>query len=141
MPTESENTKQKWTKQATGRVLAALNRADEIGGEVRDYIQDKLTVDPRYIKARKTVAKWLGREYVSREEAASQAAAAEATVYQRRLATAEDAEITAKLESDGAEIVRLTAAERAAFVTALTPVLERHRKDFDPEIFAALEKG
>src|SRR5262245_10384500 len=78
MPTESENTKPTWTKQATERVLAALNRADEIGGEVRDYIQDKLTVDPRYIKARKTVAKWLGREYVSREEAEHQAAAAEA---------------------------------------------------------------
>ena len=76
--TKSENSKPTWTKQATERVLAALNRADEIGGEVRDYIQDKLTVDPRYIKARKTVAKWLGREYVSREEAASQAAAAEA---------------------------------------------------------------
>jgi glutaredoxin len=78
MPTETDNTKPKWTKQATERVLAALNRADEIGGEVRDYIQDKLTVDPRYVKARKTFAKLLGREYVSREEAAKQAAAAEA---------------------------------------------------------------
>ena len=78
MPTDTENTKPKWTKQATERVLAALNRADEIGGEVRDYIQDKLTVDPRYIKARKRFAKLLGREYVSREEAANQAAAAEA---------------------------------------------------------------
>jgi TRAP-type transport system periplasmic protein len=81
------------------------------------------------------------RGWSAEVRAAVDAAAAEATVYQRRLATAEDAEITAKLESDGAEIVRLTAAERAAFVTALTPVLERHRKDFDPEIFAALEKG
>src|SRR5689334_587066 len=78
MATPNEDSKQKWTKQATERVLAALNRADEIGGEVRDFIQDKLTVDPRYVKARKTVAKWLGREYVSREEQAQRATAAEA---------------------------------------------------------------
>ena len=27
----------KWSAQATEKVLAALNRADEIGGEIRDY--------------------------------------------------------------------------------------------------------
>src|SRR5690242_15603056 len=78
MTTANEDPKPKWTKQATERVLAALNRADEIGGEVRDYLQDKLTVDPRYIQARKRVAKLFGREYVSRDEVAKQAAAAEA---------------------------------------------------------------
>src|SRR5262245_43128309 len=76
--TATDNSKQKWTKQATERVLAALNRADEIGGEVRDFLQDKMATDPRYIKARKTVAKLLGREYVSRGEHAQKAAAAEA---------------------------------------------------------------
>src|SRR5688500_18443172 len=78
MTAADEQTKQKWTKQATERVLAALNRADEIGGEVRDYIQEKVVTDPRYIKARKRVAKLLGRDYVSRDEAAKAAADAEA---------------------------------------------------------------
>jgi glutaredoxin len=68
----------KWTKQATERVLSALNRADEIGGEVRDYLQDKLAVDPRYIKARKRVAKLLGKTYESKAEVEARAKAAEA---------------------------------------------------------------
>src|SRR5215207_9386753 len=78
MTAPQTDSKQKWTKQATERVLHALNRADEIGGEVRDFIQDRMTTDPRYIKARKAMAKLLGRDYVSREEAAKQATAAEA---------------------------------------------------------------
>jgi glutaredoxin len=63
----------KWTAQATETLLSALNRADELGGELRDYLQDKVATDPRYVNARKTMAKWLGRSYESREEAAHQA--------------------------------------------------------------------
>jgi hypothetical protein len=37
------------------KVFAALNRADEIGGEVRDWIQERV-VDRRYIAARKRLA-------------------------------------------------------------------------------------
>ena len=48
--------------------MAALNRADEIGGEVRDFIQDKMATDPRYITARKAVAKLLGKDYESSDE-------------------------------------------------------------------------
>ena len=75
----SETTEsKKWTKQATERVIHALNRADEIGGEVRDFLQDRVATDPRYIKARKRLAKLMGREYTSRGEADAKAAAAEA---------------------------------------------------------------
>ena len=63
----------KWTAQATETLLSALNRADELGGELRDYLQDKVATDPRYVSARKTMAKWLGRTYESREEAAHKA--------------------------------------------------------------------
>src|SRR5262245_38062006 len=76
--TAAPESSKKWTKQATEKVLAALNRADEIGGEVRDYIQDRVVTDPRYIKARKAVARLFGREYESRSEVADKAAAAEA---------------------------------------------------------------
>jgi len=67
------DTEQKWTKKATERVMHALNRADEIGGEVRDYIQDKVVTDKRYVSARKRIAKLFGRGYVSREEADTKA--------------------------------------------------------------------
>jgi len=73
--------------------------------------------------------------------AAVDEAAAEATAYQRELAAAEDAAMMVKLAAEGAEIVELTPDERAAFVAALAPVLDRHRKDFDPEVFAGLARG
>ncbi len=64
-------------KLATGKVLAALNRADEIGGEVRDFLQDKVATDPRYIAARKRLAKLTGKAFVSKDEAAHKAQAQE----------------------------------------------------------------
>jgi glutaredoxin len=64
---------QKWTKKATERVMHALNRADEIGGEVRDYIQDKVVTDRRYVSARKRIAKLFGRGFESREESETKA--------------------------------------------------------------------
>jgi glutaredoxin len=61
-------------KRATERLLTALNRADELGGELRDYLQDKVLVDPRYVAARRRVAKLLGRSYQSKQEAGQRAA-------------------------------------------------------------------
>lgn len=67
------------------------------------------------------------------------ASAREATAYQRRLAAAEDAEILPKLEAAGNEVIRLTDAERAAFLNSVEPVLEKHRKKIDPKLLACLE--
>ena len=64
--------------KATEKLFAALNRADEIGGEIRDYLQDKVATDRRYVEARKRLAKLMGRSYESREEAAAKARQAEA---------------------------------------------------------------
>lgn len=69
----TEVEKKSLAKQATERVFAALNRADEIGGEIRDYLQDKVATDPRYVGARKRIAKLMGREYQSKDEAAQAA--------------------------------------------------------------------
>ena len=66
------------------------------------------------------------------------AAAPEATAFQRRLAAGEDAEMLAKFDSGEVEIIRLTDTERSAFVDRLKPVLDRHRKEFDPQLFARL---
>ena len=67
------------------------------------------------------------------------AAARDTTAYQRRLAAAEDAEIMAKLDPAENDVIRLTEAERGAFVRAVEPVLEKHRKRLDPKLFAYLE--
>ena len=133
MPAAQDSTKQKWTKQATERVLAALNRADEIGGEVRDFIQDKMVTDPRYIKARKAVAKLLGREYVSREEAAAQAATAEAA---RKAAAAPSPAPKAKREeSTGFGNPELKAQiygkKSCPWTGRAITLLERHKLDYD----------
>jgi glutaredoxin len=65
----------KWSKLAAEKLIAAFNRADELGGELRDYLQEKMATDPRYVRARKAMAKLLGREFESREEATAKAAA------------------------------------------------------------------
>jgi glutaredoxin len=132
MPTETDTSKGKWTKQATERVLAALNRADEIGGEVRDYIQDKLTVDPRYIKARKRVAKLFGREYVSRQETAAREAAAEA---QRKAAAAPTPVAKTHDASTGFGNPELKAQiygkKSCPWTGRAITLLERHKLDYD----------
>ena len=72
-------------------------------------------------------------------QAAVDAAAKEATACQRQLAAAEDAEILAKLDPARNEVIELTAAERAAFMKAVEPVLQKYRREFSPRLFAALE--
>ena len=60
-------------KQASDHVLSALNRADEIGGEVRDFVQDKVLRDERYIALRSRWYKLRGKSYESRDEQESAA--------------------------------------------------------------------
>jgi glutaredoxin len=130
---ETEQSK-KWTKQATERVLHALNRADEIGGEVRDFIQDRLVVDPRYVKARKTLAKLMGRQYESRDEAAARAAAAEAA----RKAAAAPTPPTAKQKA-AAQVgfgnpelkAQIFGKKSCPWTGRAITLLERHKLDYD----------
>lgn len=64
-------------KRATERLFSALNRADELGGELRDYLQEKVLVDPRYVSARRKVASLFGKTYESKQEVTAKAAAVE----------------------------------------------------------------
>jgi TRAP-type C4-dicarboxylate transport system substrate-binding protein len=73
-------------------------------------------------------------------QAAVDAAARDATAYQRQLAAAEDAEIMAKLDPAQNEVTRLTDAERAEFMKAVEPVLDKYRKLLGSKLFAYLEK-
>jgi TRAP-type C4-dicarboxylate transport system substrate-binding protein len=67
------------------------------------------------------------------------AAAREATAYQRGLAIAEDVEVMAKLDPTGNDVIRLREAERAAFVRAVQPVLDAHRRRLGSKLFEYLE--
>jgi TRAP-type C4-dicarboxylate transport system substrate-binding protein len=81
------------------------------------------------------------RGWPAKIRAAVDAAAREATVLQRRLAAQEDAEILKKLDPEENEIIRLSDAERAAFVAAVQPVLDKYRKELDPMLFTTSVKG
>ena len=67
------------------------------------------------------------------------AAAREATAYQRRLAAAEDAEVMAKLDPTENDVIRLSEDERAVFVRAVKPVLDAHRARLGAKLFEDLE--
>jgi len=71
-------------------------------------------------------------------QAAVLAAAKEATAYQRQLAAAEDAEMLKKFDPAKNELIRLTDAERAAFMKAVQPVLDKYRKQLGDKLFAQL---
>ena len=66
------------------------------------------------------------------------AAAKDATAYQRQLAAAEDGEILTKLDPARNEVIRLTDAERGAFMKAVEPVVEKYRTKFGMQLFAEL---
>lgn len=72
-------------------------------------------------------------------QGAVEEAAREATGLQRHLAAAEDAEVLEKLDPRDNEVIRLSATERAAFVTAVQPVLAKYRREIDPKLFACLD--
>ena len=67
------------------------------------------------------------------------AAARAATHYQHELAAAEDTAMLAKLAGCGNEVIALTAAEHAAFVAALAPVLDKYRHELGPGLFRLLD--
>jgi C4-dicarboxylate-binding protein DctP len=71
-------------------------------------------------------------------QAAVDAAAKEATAYQRQLAAAEDAEMMKKFDPAKNELITLTDAERRAFMKAVQPVLDKYRKQLGPKLFAYL---
>ncbi|GAB4515783.1 MAG: hypothetical protein Tsb0020_34440 [Haliangiales bacterium] len=93
----SDNADKTLGKRALGRVFAALNRADEIGGEVRDFVQDRVLRDPRYVDLRRRFEALRGKEYQSREDAEgaerarAEAAAAAAPAYAPSSSVADDA--------------------------------------------------
>ena len=132
MMTDDKQADKNLTKQATEKLFAALNRADEIGGELRDFVTDKLGNDPRYVRARKRMAKFLGREYVSKTEVEGKAKRAEA---KRAAVAAPTPAAKAKGEvvgfGDGSIKAQIFGKKSCPWSGRAITVLERNRVDFD----------
>ena len=126
-----------WSKQATEKLLGALNRADEIGGEIRDYLQDRVALDPRYVSARKRIAKLLGRDYQSRDEVTQAAQARE----HKTAAVAATAATTAPKHltgfGDPAIKAQIFGKKSCPWTGRAITLLERNKVDFD---YADLEE-
>jgi glutaredoxin len=125
---QPERDAKKWTAQATEKLLTVLNRADELGGELRDYLQDRMATDPRYVSARKAMAKLLGRTYESRGEVAHKAqvkaektAAAAAVTPEKKVRSLGDPSIKAQIYGK----------KSCPWTGRAITLLERHKVDFD----------
>ena len=79
------------------------------------------------------------REWPRDVQSAVDAAAKEATAYQRQLAAAEDAAMLKKFDPAKNDLIRLTDAERAAFMKAVQPVVDKYREKLGPRLFKYLE--
>jgi len=120
------------TKQATEKLFAALNRADELGGELRDYLQDKVATDQRYVSARKRIAKLLGKDYQSRAEVAQQAKRTEAKKAAAAAPTPVKTAPGAQAGFGDASIkAQIFGKKSDPWTGRAITILERHKVDFD----------
>ncbi|MCX5741498.1 MAG: hypothetical protein NT062_03255 [Proteobacteria bacterium] len=119
-------------KRAAEKVVAALNRADEIGGEVRDFLTDRVATDPRYITARKRLAKLMGKSFESKHEQVAKATQAE----QQR---AKVAAPTPATKADPAKVgfgdpaikAQIFGKKSCPWSGRAITILERNKVDFD----------
>jgi glutaredoxin len=122
----------KWSRQATEKLFTALNRADELGGELRDYLQDKVATDPRYVQARKRLAKLLGKSYESKAEVVAKAKKVEA----KKAAVAAPTPAKKPVAGTGgfgdASIkAQIFGKTSDAWTGRAITILEKHKVDFD----------
>ena len=128
---ESERDDQKWTSRASAKLVAMLNRADELGGELRDYLQDKMASDPRYLSAKKTMARWLGRRDESRPAprpaAPADKPAAVAVVHAKSTVVQDKS----RGFGDPAIKAQIYGRRSCPWTGRAISLLERHKVDFD----------
>ncbi|MBS1121033.1 MAG: Glutaredoxin [Deltaproteobacteria bacterium] len=125
----TDKTEKKWSKQATEKLFTALNRADEVGGEIRDYLQDKVATDPRYVSARKRLAKLLGKDYQSRDEVVKEAKVREDKT--ASVAAATTAPVKRTGYGDASIKAQIYGKKSCPWTGRAITLLERHKVDFD----------
>lgn len=74
----TENEPQSWNRRALSRVFSVLNRADEIGGEVRDYLVDRYQESDRAQGVVKKIQELRGKSFKTTTESRAESAAAAA---------------------------------------------------------------
>jgi len=126
-----ETDKPKFAKQAAEKVVALLNRADELGGELRDTIQERMATDQRYIKARKAVAKLLGKQYESRGEAVDREKRAEAARKAAAATPAAPTQAAAQGFGDPSIKAQIYGKKSDPWTGRAITILERNKVDFD----------
>ncbi len=137
MPGTDDKSDKKWSQQATEKLFAALNRADEVGGEIRDYLQDKVATDPRYVSARKRFAKLMGKDYQSRDEVVK-----EAKVREEKTASVAATVVTPTKKGTGfgdeSVKAQIYGKKSCPWTGRAITLLERHKVDYD---YVDLEEG
>ena len=132
---ESEPNDKKWTAQATSKLLSALNRADELGGELRDYLQDKMANDPRYVSARNKIARLLGRTPPQSPPPARPAATATATAATAATAAAPAPPVATEAKPKGfgdpSIKAQIYGKRSCPWTGRAMTLLERRKVDFD----------
>jgi glutaredoxin len=136
---ESEHEQKKWRAKATEKLLTVLNRADELGGELRDYLQDRMAGDPRYASARRAVNRLLGR----RDEPAQSApapttkpvttATSAPTASDGKTRTKTDAAVETRPKGFGDPSIKaqIYGKRSCPWSGRAISLLERHKVDFD----------
>jgi glutaredoxin 3 len=76
----TENEPESWNRRALSKVFAALNRADELGGEVRDFLVERYQQSDRAQGVVKKIQELRGKSFktASEERSERESAAAEA---------------------------------------------------------------
>ena len=116
-------------KAAAEKVVHALNRADEIGGEIRDFLQDKVAHDQRYVAARKRIAKLLGKDFVSKQEVTAKAVAKAEKV--AAVAAVTPAVKAAKTLGDPSLKAQIYGKKSCPWSGRAITLLERNKVDYD----------
>jgi glutaredoxin 3 len=121
----------KLAKQAITKVLHALNRADEIGGEVRDYIQERVLRDERYVRLRRKVASWRGEAYASAAEHDARAAAVATAAAAAAPTAAASAKKGERSLGDPAIKAQIYGKKSCPWTGRAMTVLEKNKVDYD----------
>ncbi|MFN0252930.1 MAG: glutaredoxin [Kofleriaceae bacterium] len=126
-----ESAGKRLTKQATAKLFAALNRADEIGGEIRDFLQDRVATDPRYVAARKRIATLMGKTYESKSEGDAKAAAHAEKVAKAAAVGTQVKKDTNQGFGDPGVKAQIFGKKSCPWSGRAITLLERHKVDFD----------
>lgn len=134
---ESKRNDQKWAAQAMSKIASALNRADEIGGELRDYLQDRMAHDPRVAQVRSQIARLLGRQDPQHPPAGGRAPAPAPTPAPAASPAAASSAPAAPVEQrpkgfgDPSIKAQVFGKRSCPWTGRAMSLLERHKVDFD----------